>query len=217
MDWRLAIEGGGKRRVRRLAFPLAGLSLFALAGCQSGIGPDPERPRATIRAYETRVVDLRRQVDDQRATFAALTPPPPTPTPVPFAARWDVEVTAPPQLIDRVGVDEGITPVAAGGTFLVVPIAVTNLLPQPAAFDPTRLRVIDGEERAFDLDARATGAAYVLDFDYDPSFAPRQPNIVYPEVLVFDVARDAGNFVLTSADDSFSVPLPAPIPATPSP
>ena len=215
--WPSAIERGGQRRVRRLAVPLAGLSLVALAGCQSGIGPDPERPRATIRAYETRVADLRREVDDQRATFAALTPPPPTPTPVPFAARWDVELAGPPALTDRVGINDGITPVAANGSFLVVPIAVTNLLPRPAAFDPTRLRVVDGEERSFDLDPRATGAAYLLDFGYEPSFAPRQPNIVYPEVLVFDVAPDAGAFVLTSVDSSVSVPLPPPVPATPSP
>lgn len=188
-----------------------------LAGCQSGIGPDPERPRATIRAHETRVADLRREVTEQRATFAALTPPPPTPTPVPFAERWDIEVADPPALTDRVGLGEGITPVAARGAFLVVPIAVTNRLPRPAAFDPTRLHLVDGDDRTFDLDPRATGAAYVLDFGYEPSFAPRQPNIVYPDVLVFDVAPDAGEFVLASVDASFSVDLPAPVAATPSP
>ncbi len=201
----------------RLVVPLAGLSLIALAGCQSGLGPDPERPRATIRAYETNVAGLRREIVEQRATFAALTPPPPTPTPVPFAVRWAIEVAGPPALTNRVGFGEGITPVAANGTFLVVPITVTNLLPRPAAFDPTRLRVVDGEERTFDLDARASGASYVLDFGYEPSFAPRQSNIAYPDVLVFDVAPGAGDFVLTSTDDSFSVALSAPIPATPTP
>src|SRR3712207_2795902 len=91
----------GVERRRTLAAAVALLAL--LAGCQSGIGPDPERPRATIAAFETRVGELERRVDDQRATLAALTPPPGTPTPVPFATRWHIEVVGQPEVRPSVG------------------------------------------------------------------------------------------------------------------
>ena len=190
----------------------AGVALITLAGCQSGIGPDPERPRATIRAYETQVSDLERRMGDQQATLIALSPPPASPTALPFATRWEVRVGGDPELRSTVGLREGLTPVAAEGAFLVVPIVVTNRTDVPVAFNPAQLiEVRDGQGRDYSLDTRATGAAYLLDFGYEPSFAPRQPGIRYPDVLVFDVPADATNFTLAAADGSFSIPLsPAP-------
>jgi hypothetical protein len=92
--------------------------------------------------------------------------------------------------------------------FLVVPIAVTNRGDRPALFNPaSTLEVTDGEGRRYDVDTRATGAAYVLDFGYEPSFAPRQPGIPYPDVVVFDVATNAGGFTLRAVDGSLSFPL----------
>ena len=199
----------GARRPRLVA---AGLAVITLAGCQSGIGPDPERPRATIRAYETRVSDLERRMRDQRATLVALTPLPATPTPLPFATRWQVMVDGEPELRPTVGLREGLTPVAAEGAFLIVPIAVTNRTDAPVTFNPAQLiEVRDGRGRGYSVDTRATGAAYLLDFGYEPSFAPRQPGIRYPDVLVFDVPADATNFTLAATDGSFSIPL-SPVP-----
>ena len=185
------------------------LIALALAGCQSGIGPDQERPRATIRAYETQVRDLERELRDQRATLTALTPPPPTATPTPFSKQWRVVVVGPVALREQVGVRDGLTPVAADGVFLVVPITVTNLTDTPAAFNPAHsLLAVDDEGEIYDLDVRGTGAAYLLDFGYEASFAPRQPGITYRDVLVFDVDPDATGFALESFDGSFSAVLP---------
>lgn len=195
-------------RIGPAALGLLLAALIGLAGCQSGIGPDQERPRATIHAYETEVADLQRETRQQRATLAALTPPPPTPTPVPFVEQWQIEPAGPAELHAQVGLRDGLTPLAASGVFLVVPITVTNQSPTPAAFNAAHtLLVADDEGKLFDLDPRATGAAYLLDFDYKPSFAPRQPGIPYPDVLVFDVDPAAGGFTLESFDGSFVAAL----------
>lgn len=188
--------------------------LLLLSGCQSGIGLDPDRPRATIEAYETRVGGLERQLDEQRATFQALTPPPGTPIPPPFAARWLVEIGGEPELRPAVGRQDGLTPVAADGVFLVVPIRVTNLTLEATSFNPVgSVEVVDGDGRRFEVDARASDATYLLDFGFDPSFAPRQPGIPYDDVLVFDVPKEAGGFVLESIGGGLSLPLePRPIP-----
>ena len=193
----------------RIGAVVVALIALALAGCQSGIGPDQERPRATIHAYETQVRGLERELRDQRATLAALTPPPPTATPTPFSKQWRVVVVGPVALREQVGVRDGLTPVTAAGVFLVVPITVTNLTDTPAAFNPAHsLVVIDAEGDIYDLDVRATGAAYLLDFGYEASFAPRQPGITYRDVLVFDVDPEASGFTLASLDGSYSTKLP---------
>ena len=202
-------------RGARAAVGVGGLLL--LAGCQSGIGPDPDRPRATIGAYETRVSDLERRLDDQRATLQALTPPPGTPTPQPFATRWRVEITGEPELRSAVGRQDGLTPVAADGVFLVVPIRVTNLTPEPASFNPVEMvEVVDRDGRRFEVDARASDATYLLDLGLDPSFAPRQPGIPYDDVLVFDVPEAAEGFVLESVGGGLSLPLEPRPAATPA-
>ena len=197
----------------RLAVPI--IVVVTLVGCRSGIGRDPNRARATIEAYETRVSGLERDVRAGRSTIAALTPPA-TPTPIPFAKRWEIGVSGRVELRRRVGVSDGLTPVAANGVFLVVPISVMNRGDVPATFNPVGvLEVTDRRGRHYDVDPRATGAAYVLDFGLDPSFAPRQPDIEYRDVLVFDVPTDAGGFALTAADGSFQAAL-NPVPATPA-
>lgn len=196
--------GPGRRRGTAL---IAAAGALALAGCQSGIGPDPERPRATIAAYETEVADLRDLADGRQATIMALTPPPATPPPPLLSERWRIEVVGPVERRPEVGRRDGLTPVAAEGVFLVVPIAVTNLTGEPASFAPDRIRAVDGEGRVFDLASRAAGAAYLLDLRYDPSFAPRQPGIAYPDVLVFDLPADAQQLALEATDGSLYVPL----------
>ena len=187
---------------------LPALAVLLLAGCQTGITPNAARSEATIRAYETRVVRLQGQVDAQRATLAALTPPPPTATPIPFAKLWRIELAGPVERRAAVGGGNGPTPVAARGDFLVAPIAVTNLTSNPLFFNPEQhLIAVDGDGRAYGLDPRAAGAAYLLDFGYEPSFAPRQPGVPYPDVLVFDVAATARDFTLQAKDESV-VPRP---------
>jgi hypothetical protein len=186
-----------------LSFPL-----LSLAGCQAGITSDSTRSQATMRAYETRVSRLQGQVDAQRATLAALTPPPPTTAPTPFDKLWRIELVGPVERRQRVGTRDGLTPVAAHGVFLVAPIAVTNLTERPSFFNPDQqLVVIDAGGRQYSVDARAAGAAYLVDYAYEPSFAPRQPGVSYPDVLVFDVAPAAGDLVLRSKDDSFALAL----------
>lgn len=197
---------GGTKRGGLLA--VAVLAVL-LTGCQTGIGSDQERPRATIRAFETRVGELEREVGQQQATLESLTPPPPTTGPPPFAELWRVVVEEGVGFRDEVGVRDGLTPIAARGAFLIVPVTTTNLSDRPAAFTPTQsLLVADDDGRIFDVDPTATGAAFLLDLGYAPSFGPRQPRIAYPDVLVFDVDPDSTGFTLESLDESFIVELP---------
>lgn len=207
----------GRPSARRAATIPGALGLLTLVGCQSGIGPDPERPRATIAAFETEVADLRSRVDEQDATIAALTPPPATPTAPAFAERWRIDVVGPVELRSDVGRAETLTPIAAAGVFLVVPIEVTNRSDAPLPFAAAnRLHVVDDEGRSYDLDPRATGAAYLLDLGYEPSFEARQPGIAYPDVVVFDVPVGADGFSLEATDGSFSVPLERAVDGTPA-
>jgi hypothetical protein len=195
---------------RRAWVGIVASGLVAMAGCSAGIGPDTERPRATIHAYETRVTDLQGQLDAQRPTLEALarTPPPPTPTPVPFVARWSVVPTEAAERRRRVGLGGELRPLVPKGIFLVVPVTVTNRTDAPAYFNPVgALLAVDDEGRRFGVDPNATSAAYVLDYGYDPGVGPRQPGVAYPDVLVFDVARGAEGFRLESTDGSVSLPI----------
>ena len=196
---------------RRAWVGIVASGLVALAGCSAGIGPNTERPRATIHAYETRVSDLQGQLDAQRPTLEALeprTPPPPTPTPVPFVARWSVVPTEAAERRPRVGAGGESRPLVAKGIFLVVPVTVTNRTDAPAYFNPVgALLAVDAEGRRFGVDPDASSAAYVLDYGYDPGVGPRQPGVAYPDVLVFDVARGAEGFRLESTDGSLSFEL----------
>jgi hypothetical protein len=190
------------------------LAVLLLAGCQTGIAPDANRSQGTIRAQETRIVRLQGQLEAQRATLAALTPPPPTATPVPFAKTWRIELAGPVERRPRVGERNAPTPVAARGVFLVAPIAVTNLTSKPLYFNPEQQVIaVDGDGRQYGLDPRAAGAAYLLDFGYEPSFAPRQPGVPYPDVLVFDVAANARDLSLQAKDATWSLALDLPPPA----
>jgi len=202
---------------------LAGLAVAAViagtAGCQSGIGPDPRRSLATSEAYETRVAALERQIGEQQATLAALTPPPATPTPRPFTDRWRIEITGPIERTPRLAENAG-RPLTARGEFLVVPIAVTNLSGVPAPFNPAAaLGLLDGEGRRYDVDPVASGAAYLLDLGLRPDFGPRQPGIAYPDVVVFDLPPEAADLTLVARDGSLAVDLPLPSrrAATPAP
>lgn len=189
---------------------LAAVAIATVAGCSSGIVPDRDSPRATIRAYEEQVADLERQLDEQGvALTAAAGPPSATPTPPPsFAERWRIEVAGPTEMRPQVGIRDGLTPLAADGQFLVVPIRVTNLGSAPSAFNPfADLAVVDGQDRRFEPDADASGAAYLLDFGYPPAFGVRQPGIPFMDVLVFDVPTDAAGFTLVSEDGSVAIGL----------
>jgi hypothetical protein len=189
---------------------LLGVGLLGLTACESGIGRNPDVPRSTIEAYETRVVDLQGELDRQRPTIEALslTPPPPAATPVPFASRWQLRLSGEVKRQDAVGVRDGLTPMAAKGAFVVVPVMVTNREDAPAPFNPVgSLQVVDDQQRVFDIDPDASGAAYVLDFGFDPAVGPLQPGISYRNVLVFDVAPDSKALVLRSVDGSLDLPL----------
>lgn len=180
------------------------LVVVGLGACETGFSSTPEAPEATIRAYQTRVRHLQSQLDQQHATMAALTPPPGTPVPPPFAKRWKLSISGQATLKPKVGVQDSLTPVAAHGVFLVIPISVTNLTKDPMYFDPANeLYVVDGAKRSFDLDPNATGAAYVLDLHGDPSLSTLQPGITYPMVLVFDIPKGDTNLTLKSRDGSF--------------
>ncbi len=189
---------------------LAGASLLGLAACESGIGHNPDVPRSTIEAYETRVVDLEGQLNLQRPTIEALslTPPPPAATPLPFASLWELDVSGGAKRQDVVGRRDGLTPMAAKGAFVVVPVTVTNRGQVPAPFNPVgSLQLVDDQQRVFEVDPDASGAAYVLDFGFDPTVGTLQPGIAYRSVLVFDVAPDAKTLVLRSVDGSVDLPL----------
>lgn len=189
-----------------------------LTGCQSGIGPDQERPRATIAAYETQVGELNRRVRQQDATLASLTPVPASPTPIPLADRWRIDLRGDPTFRPAVGLRDGLTPLAADGVFLVVPISVTNRRSAPAVFSAAdRIVAVDGEGRRYDLDPRASDASYLLDFGFEPGFGPRQPGIASPDVLAFDVPSDATGFTIEAIDGSLSLAVGTPRLATPSP
>jgi len=204
------MDRNGRRHRVRVAWGVVGL--LALTACQSNIAPDRDSPRATVRAYEQRVADLEGQVAGREAELTALANPPtvaPTPPPPPsFAETWRIEIAGATELRAHVGVRDGLTPIAADGVFLVVPIRVTNLAAAPVGFNPFgNLVVVDGQDRTFEADATASGAAYLVDFGYDASFGVRQPGVPVPDVLVFDIAMDATGFRLESTDASFSVPL----------
>lgn len=197
---------------------VAGWGVVVLGGCQSGIGSEPGRALATSRAYETRVLELERQIEDQEATVAALTPPPAAATPEPFAERWRVEIAGAVERRPSVGGDGTRAPLEARGEFVVVPIRVTNLGDSPAFFGAaSTLALVDGEGTEYGLDGRASGAAYLLDFGLDASFSPRPPGVSYPDVLVFDVPPEARNLSLVALDGSFRLRLPRRPPATPEP
>lgn len=194
---------------------VVGAVVVGLTGCQSGIGPDPRRSLATSRAYETRVVELEGRIAEQESTIAALTPAP-TATTVPLADRWRVELGGPIERRASVGAATGLTPVAAIGEFVIVPLTVTNLGERPTVFNPTPTLVLvaaDGTE--FGIDGRATAAAYLLDFGLEPAFGPRQPGLPYPDVAVFDVPPEVGELTLSARDGSFTVRLPDSPAATP--
>jgi len=182
--------------------------LVLLTACGPGLADNPSQPQATIRAYATRVQSLQNQLAQQGATLAALTPPPPAATPQPFAHFWQITVIGAIQRKAKVGDRPGLDPATARGIYVVVPVAVTNLGTAPAYFVPTGvLQVVDRRGRRFNLDPIASGAAYVLDFGYDPAVGAFQPGIAYPDVLVFDVATDATGLSLTATDRSFSIPI----------
>lgn len=204
---------------RRLTASLGMVGLVTgLASCQSGIGPDIERQDATETSYETRVADLERELRDQQATFAVFTPLAATPTPIPFDERWQIEIAGPVEVADQLGVRDDLTPIAADGTFLVVPIEIENLTDRPLPFSAAgRLELVNADDQVFSLDSRATGAAYLVDRGYDPSFAAKQPGITYPDVLVFDVPNEAASYVLHATDDSLSLPLTVTGLGTPAP
>ena len=204
---------------RRLVAPFCTIGLIALlSACQSGIGPDTERQSATKTSYETRVADLETQLRDQQATFAVFTPLAATPTPIPFAERWQVEVAGPVVVTDQVGVRDGVTPIAASGIFVVIPITVQNCSDRPLPFSAAdRIELLNADGEAFSLNSRATGAAYLIDLGYEPSFAAKQPGITYRDVLVYDVPNEASTFVLRATDDSFVIPLPVTGLGTPPP
>jgi hypothetical protein len=189
---------------------LSVIGVLVLAACASGVGPNPAVPRATIQAYRTEVATLRTENDEQRATLAAMAALPGTPVPPPFAQTWKITITGPSRLEPLVGARDDLTPVAAEGIYLIVPVRVTNLMRRAAYFNPvSQLVVVDNQDRTFDLHPTAWGAAYVLDAGYDPEVGARQPGIPFPNVLVFDVAADATDFTLKSVDGSLSVKLDA--------
>jgi hypothetical protein len=184
--------------------------LVLLSACGSSLANNPAQPYATIRAYETRVAALQNQIGKLSATLAVAATPGPTATPQPFARFWKITIIGAVQRKAMVGDQPGLEPVTASGVFVVVPVAVTNLGATPAYFIPTGvLQVVDERGRHFDLDPTASGAAFVLDFGYDPAVGPLQPGIASPDVLVFDVAEDATGLSLTDVNRSFSIPLSA--------
>lgn len=203
--------GSGRPGVARYLTAVATVGL--IVGCSSGIGPDPALPRATILAYETRVSELQGQVDAQRPTIEALaqTPAGPTeavPTPVPYAAAWKVVQAGPAEVRDQVGMRDGLTPLASIGTYLVIPVTVTNMADTPRYFNPVGVFfAVDDQDRRFDVDAAATSASSIVDFGLDPGVGSRQPGIPYPDVLVFDVPPDAKGFRVESFDASISFDL----------
>lgn len=184
--------------------------------CASDIGPNSNQPKATISSYETRVAILERQVRDQGATLAAFTPSPATPTAVPFSQRWRIETRDAATFRRAVGVGNGLTPVTPSGVFLVVPITITNLGSLPLMFSSAQqMVVIDGQGRRYDADPRATDAAFLIDFALRPSFAPRQPGLAVPDVIVFDVPTNATDLSVEAIDGSLSIPIGSPPHATP--
>ena len=137
-----------------------------------------------------------------------MTPPPPAATPVPLGSRWRLELMGGAKRQDAVGARDGLTPMAAKGAFVVVPVSVLNLTGSPVPFNPVgSLELVDDQQRVFDVDPNASGAAYVLDFGLDPAVGAFQPGIAYPDVLVFDVAPDAKALTLRSVDGSISLPI----------
>lgn len=110
----------------------------------------------------------------------------------------------------------GLTPVAAAGRFLVVPVRVTNLRARPASFIAAgQIVAVDTQGRTYEIDPRASDAAYLLDFGLDPSFGPRQPGIAYPDVLVFDLPPELDAVAVEAVDGSLSINTVEP-PSTPS-
>ena len=194
--------------VNRARLGLIALGVLVLVGCSTGIRARNDVPQATLQAYQTQVGKLQNQVAAQRATLAAYTPLPATPIPPKFAAQWAVTLSGKPALKPKVGVSDDLTPMAAKGIYLVVPITVTNKMSAASYFNPAGVIVaVDAKKHKYDLDANATSAAYVLDLQGDPARGALQPGISYPDVLVFDVPKNAAGFTLKSTDSTFSVKL----------
>lgn len=184
------------------------LVVLVLAACSTGIRANNDVPQATIRAYQTRVSDLHDQVVALQATLAAYTPLPGTPVPPSFASQWKIALAGQPTLKPKVGAGNAATPLAAAGVFLVVPITVTNTTATAAYFTPAgKLVAVDAKKHEYDVDTNATSAAYVLDLHGNPARGALQPDIPYPDVLVFDVPKKASGFTLKSLDGSFSIKL----------
>ena len=194
--------------VNRAGLGLIGLGVLLLAACSTGIRANNDVPQATIRAYQTQVGKLQNQVAKQQAVISALTPPPGTPVPPSFASQWAVTISGKSELKPKVGVSDNLTPMTAKGVYLVIPISVVNKMAQPSYFNPApSLVVVDAKKHKYDLDANASSAAFVLDLHGDPARGALQPGIAYPDVLVFDIPKNAAGLTLKSTDGSFSVGL----------
>jgi len=199
---------GGMLRRHFTGLVLTGAAVLLLAACSTGFRAHNDVPQQTIQAYQTRVATMQAAINKQRAIITSLTPPPGTPVPPKFASQWQVAVNGKPELKPKVGVSDDLTPVGAKGIFLVVPITVTNEMAVASYFNPQGVLIVtDSKGKKYDLDTDASSAAYVLDLHGDTSRGALQPGIPYPDVLVFDVPKNASGFTLKSQDGSLSVKL----------
>lgn len=107
---------------------------------------------------------------------------------------WAITLTG-AEFADVVAPDS-YEPETAHGKYLVVRLDVLNESLTPANFPVYDASARDDRLRVFDMDYDATSALLSDETGMYPSLDNLQPGIVYPYVLVFDVAPDAKGFTL---------------------
>ena len=133
-----------------------------------------------------------------------------TPTPVVAAAEkaeigkavrsgdWEVTLAGPAEKIKVVG--EGDITYQAQGTYVVVPIRVTNKGTEMQLIPRTLLRLKDGQDREFEPTTSSIQVAYVLPRGIEPLLdSPMAADASRESIIMFDVPTDASGLKLTVA------------------
>ena len=95
----------------------------------------------------------------------------------------------------------------AVGTFVLVPLTLSNTSREPVDFASTDFSLRDGQGQVFSLHAAATGLANAAPGKTDLFAEALQPGLEIQAILVFDVPRQASGFDLRISSGFMDVSL----------